>query len=134
MVAGTNEEWAKRMEEEMSDFDRQVAGAFGSKNLRIPMTSAVDLRRVADIMAGLATELNRLSRRGDLSTRSIIIEAQWLVSRANHAIRTLPGKGSYRKSHDDPLPIVNIDSIHRRNTRHRRTKVAKNGVQETGVE
>jgi|SRR5579859_3896988 len=101
MVGTLEEALARKKEgEELTDFDREVARAFGSKNLRIPMTSAVNLRRVADIMHGLATELDRLSRRGDLSSRSIIIEARWLIDQANMKIRTLPGKGTWEHPWD----------------------------------
>lgn len=95
-MVGTLEDGLARLKvelgEEMTDFDRAVVGAFGSKNLRIPMTSAVNLRRVADIMRGLATDLERLSKRGDLAARTIILEAGWCVNQANAKIRALPGR------------------------------------------
>lgn len=134
MVGTVEEAVARLKEEDLTDFDRTLLGEFTCKNLRIPLESAVNLRRVADIMHGLATELDRLSRRGDMSARSILIETQWLINRANRKIRTLPGKGTYRKPHDDPLPDVNPDSIHRKNTIRRRTKVAKIRAQESVVE
>lgn len=101
MVGTVEEEVARRKErDELTDFDRTVVGAFGSKNLRIPMTSAVNLRRIADIMHGLATELDRISRRGDLSARSIILEAHFLVDMANKSIRELPGKSTWQHPWD----------------------------------
>ena len=95
-MVGTLEDGLARLKvehgDEMTPFDREVVGAFGSKNLRIPMTSAVNLRRVADIMRGLAGELEILSRRGDLSARFIILAAKQCIDEANEKIRELPGR------------------------------------------
>src|SRR6266851_3008792 len=90
----------KRLEE-MSQFDRDICGADQAKHLIIPMADVYNLRRIAGLMHGLASDLDVLSRRQDYTARTIILETRAAIDGCNRRIKEFTGKGKRRKPWDD---------------------------------
>lgn len=83
--------------DEMSERDRDIAGAYGYKHLMIPMADVYNLRRIAGILHGLATDMDVLSRSTTMRPRTIIMETRMLVDDANRRVREMTGKGKRKK-------------------------------------
>jgi hypothetical protein len=83
--------------EEMSQMDRDIAGADTAKHLVIPMCDIYNLRRVAGLLHGLAADLDVLSRRHDVRARTLILETRALIDETNRRIRDMTGKGKRKK-------------------------------------
>jgi hypothetical protein len=91
----------KKQIEEMSQFDRELVGADRSRHLVIPMgQGAFSFRRIAGVLHELASDLDTLSRRTDMSARSIVLHVQDSVTRANYRIKEMAGKGKTLKRHE----------------------------------
>jgi hypothetical protein len=86
----------KREAHELNPFERDLARVGSTRLFKIPMTGVIHLRRVANIGAGLMARLDHLTRRQDLSTRSIMLDAHSLITRANLDVKWLSKKGSRR--------------------------------------
>ena len=80
--------------EEMSQVDREICAADTPTHLVIPMNDIYNLRRIADLLRGLASDFDVLSRRHDIRPRSIIMDARAAVRYANKRIREM--KEGYR--------------------------------------
>jgi hypothetical protein len=102
MVQVTPEEFdamrkGKARLEEMSEMDRAICGADTAKHLIIPMCDIYNLRRIAGLLHGLASDLDNLSRRADLRARTIILEVRAEIDSCNKRIREMTGKGKKPK-------------------------------------
>ena len=87
-MVGTNEDaWNKRIEAsdgDMSDWDRSMVPK--SARLTIPLRHSRQLRKAAETLKMLANRLENLSRRNDMTERTILHEAWWNVRIADGLI------------------------------------------------
>lgn len=75
----------------VSESEREMLGAHA--RLQIPLTHSRDLRRAADILRGVANELDLLSRETVLSEYRILLRAKLeIVGQANQKMKE-PTKG-----------------------------------------
>ena len=82
---------------ELTDTDKAIIGWPGAKNLRIPMADTFTLRRMAGEIHSLASDLDMLSRRQDLSLRLMALSIQDAVTVANSEIRRVTGTEKARR-------------------------------------
>ncbi len=71
--------------ENLSKFDREMLGQ--SKRLTIPVTDRLVLRKVADLLRGLANVIDFESRRPDNTARSSLFRIATEVDSTNRKIR-----------------------------------------------
>lgn len=76
-----------KFREEMNEIDRIICGADQAKHLIIPMSDVYNLRRIAEVLRSVASDLDFLSRRTDIKARTIILETRAIVDDANRQIR-----------------------------------------------
>ena len=106
MVDVNPEEWdamrrGKVRVEEMSELDKSICGANTAKHLIIPMADVYNLRRIAGILHGLASDLDMLSRQSTWPARTIILETRARMDEANAEIKKMTGKGKRPKPWDE---------------------------------
>lgn len=70
---------------EFTELDRKIVGT--SKRITIPLGEALLMRQVADILRGLATQLDFNSRRTDLQERTRRMQDRFDVDCANRKIK-----------------------------------------------
>ena len=73
---------------ELTELDRQVIGA-RHKRLTIPLENKLLLRQVADILRGLANQIDFDSRRPDTTERTALLDAKHSIDCTNRKIRAL---------------------------------------------
>lgn len=61
--------------DELSDWDREKIGTF--VRLEIPLTDIYKLRKVAELLRGVADKIDNHTRRTDLPIKTILIELKW---------------------------------------------------------
>lgn len=80
-----NQRRAELGEDDLNAFDRQIVGE--TCRLELPLTSVYNLRRVADLLRGLAERYDLLSRRDDIPPRSLLFEARANARATNAKLR-----------------------------------------------
>lgn len=101
--------------EHMTEFDKAIPGWPSAKCLVIPMADNFTMQRVAAVIRSLASELDMLSRRQDLSLRLLALFLQDAVNTANSEIRRITGTDKprcAREQIDTTRPA--IDASHHR--------------------
>lgn len=73
--------------DELSDLDRKHIGTF--IRIEIPLTDIYKLRKVADMLRGMATEIDQRTRRTDLSIKDILVGLKFELALRASRIRSI---------------------------------------------
>lgn len=82
---------------EMTEHDRKIIGA-SSARLVIPLTDRYSLRKIPDMLRGLAALIEQQAVRNDLSDRTILLEVKGEVSSFNSRIREIHGLSKFNRN------------------------------------
>lgn len=80
----------------LSEWDRKMLGR--ACRVEIPLTDQYTLRRIADLLRGLAATLDTYSRRTDLTERMILLGMKGEIQSLNNRIRELHGIEKFNKN------------------------------------
>ena len=100
-MVGTDEFYIQQMRKKdifagLSKFDRDLIGR--AVRLEIPLSDAVNMRRIADLMRGFAAMMDNYSRRTDLSERAILFDIKAEARSFNQRVRELHGTDKFNKN------------------------------------
>jgi hypothetical protein len=73
--------------DELTDIDREHIGTF--VRLEIPLTDIYKLRKVADILRGIADRIDHTTRRDDRSIKDILLRLKYELQTTGHRIRCM---------------------------------------------
>jgi hypothetical protein len=85
-----------RMRDEVDKLEQQYVGDL--VRLEIPLKSVMNLRKVAEVLRGLAARLDTLGRYSDYEPASVMLEVGKLTRRANKELTAIRGRGRPKKS------------------------------------
>lgn len=87
----------EKVRQEMTEHDRKVIGA-SSVRLVIPMTDRYTLRRLPDLLRGMAAVIEQQSHRDDLTDRTILMEIKAEAYAFNSRMREIHGLSKFNKN------------------------------------
>lgn len=98
-MVGTLEDQVVRLrrEAEMTEHDRKMVGTSAIR-LEIPITDRYTLRKIPDLLRGVAAHIDHMARQAEMKDRTVILEIKAEASEFNRKVREMHGEDRFNKN------------------------------------